>query len=432
MNLNLHHPCPPAPRSVRALPAFTLVEILISILILALGVLGLGALFPVIIREQRLGTDAAAGVSASNSARAMLTQSEWGAGLGSSSGTVHPILSTGNRAAGTQFLWDALRNPNYRSTTHAGDMVQKGLGKGYQLNTTTGISSTFQYYGQGEWYTSVVDLATGTLQLGYPEVNNTALSISGVGTVYYNNTAICNGSVNVPVATRLYPSGQQEPQFVWDVAFQRVTDFEHSHDPIYDPIRAAVFVRRLDPRLRAVGSAKSVRDAITNGSGTVGAADRRFPIGEDATTGDPTLDGTGQYSGIKTCEIEFQFDPVQPARNHRDRLYQPQQWVYGQPTNLARIWAQMKQPGQKLVDNLGNVYTVVGSGTEPGVGSGEYLKVDPPVPESVTKERAAPATTETTAYSTGDYSKRAIRQVAFTPQIPVSVTLVEVARGSGQ
>ena len=30
------------------------------------------------------------------------------------------------------------------------------------------------------------------------------------------------------------------------------------------------------------------------------------------------------------------------------------------------------------------------------------------------------------------YAKRAIRQVAFTPQIPVSVTLVEVARGSGQ
>ncbi len=439
MNQNFHHPSPCASHSKRVLSAFTLVEILISILILALGVLGLGALFPVIIREQRLGTDATAGVSVSNSARAMLTQSEWGAGLGTLDGTVHPILSNGNRAAGTQFLWNVLRNPNYLSKMHAGDLVQKGLGKGYQFNSTTGISTTFQFYGQGEWYTSVVDPMTGTLQLGYPEVNNAALSISGVGTVYYSDTAICKGSVNVPVAARLYPSGQ-EPQFVWDVAFQRVTDFEHTHNPILDAVRAVVFVRRLDPRLRISGAATSIRDAITNGSLLVQPADRKFPVSEIIATGDPALDGSTQptsqyqYSGIKTCEIEFQFDtsPTAPQLNHRDRLYQPQQWVYGQPVNLPRVWAQMKQPGQKLVDNLGNVYTVVGSGTEPGVGSGEYLKVDPPIPESVTKERAAPLAAETTAYPPGDYSKRAIRQVAFTPQIPVSVTLVEVARGSGQ
>ena len=94
------------------------------------------------------------------------------------------------------------------------------------------------------------------------------------------------------------------------------------------------------------------------------------------------------------------------------------------------------------MDNLGNVYTVVGSGNEPGittaqdfdgVAGSEYLKIDPPVPESVTEQRASPTTaTEVGGYSDLYYSKRAIRQVAFTPQIPVSVTLVEVARGSGQ
>lgn len=398
-------------------PAFTLVEILISILILALGVLGLGALFPVIIREQRLGTDAAAGVSASNSARAILTQSEWGAGLGAVGGSQHPILLNYGASAGTQFLWNVLRNPNYLSDTHATDLVQKGLGKGYRA----GQPGSFQYYGQGEWYTTVVDPVTGTLKLGYPDVNNAALSISGTGNVYFGNTALCPGWVNVPLTTRLYPAGN-EPQFVWDVAFQRVSDFEHTHDPIDDPIRAAIFVRRLDPRLRAAGS--TIREAIAGGA--------LLPVGEDAATGNPTLDGTGQYSTIKTCEIEFYFNPSTPSMNHRDRLYQPQGWVYGQPANLARMWALMKQPGQKLVDNLGNVYTVVGSGTEAGVGTGEYLKIDPPVPESVTAQRAAPAVNETSTYADAYYAKRAIRQVAFTPQIPVSVTLVEVARGAGQ
>lgn len=424
MNQTLHQHRTPDARPLA--PAFTLVEILISILILALGVLGLGALFPVIIREQRLGTDAAAGVSASNSARAILTQSEWGAGLGAVGGSQHPILLTSGASAGTRFLWNGLRNPYKYSTTHAADLVQKGLGKGYR----EGNPNNFQYYGQGEWYTTVVDLATGALQLGYPNATNPTLLLTGNGNVYYGTTALCPGWVDVPIATRLYPAGS-EPQFVWDVAFQRVSDFEHTHDPIDDAIRAAIFVRRLDPRLRAAGS--TIREAIVGGS--------ILPVGEDAATGNPTLDGTGQYSAIKTCEIEFFFSPSTPTMNHRDRLYQPQGWVYGQPANLARMWAQMKQPGQKLVDNLGNVYTVVGSGTESGVGTGEYLKIDPPVPESVTAERASPATSGEVANYLDlanptsrpqAYGRRAIRQVAFTPQIPVSVTLVEVARGSGQ
>ncbi len=435
------------PRSLSALilrvrRAFTLVEILISILILALGVLGLGALFPVIIREQRLGTDAVSGVSVSNAVRSILTRSEWGAALGPFNGTPHPMLVPGNGgspAAGTQFLWNAFRNPVYRlpdDSPRRDERIPKGLGLGYQRNNPT----SFQDYGQGEWYTRVVDLTTGALQLGYPELNSTTSPVTaGPGNAYFDASKRCKGWVEVPIAARLYPAGA-EPQFVWDVAFQRVSDFDHTHDPILDAVRAVVFIRRLDPRIRVTGTATSIRDAITNGNGSLSVqpADRRFPVSEVVATGDPALDGSTQpagqyqYSAIKTCEIEFYFNPSTPAASHRDRLYQPQQWAYGAPANLARIWAQMKQPGQKLVDNLGNVYTVVGSGTEPGVGSGEYLKVDPPVPESITAERAAPAATETTAYAYPTYATRAIRQVAFTPQIPVSVTLVEIARGSGQ
>ena len=37
--------------------AFSLIELLIAVLILALGLLGIGAVFPVVIREQRIGTE---------------------------------------------------------------------------------------------------------------------------------------------------------------------------------------------------------------------------------------------------------------------------------------------------------------------------------------------------------------------------------------
>jgi Tfp pilus assembly protein PilV len=53
----------------RALAAFSLIEVLISVLVLALGLLGLGAMFPVIIRQQRQATDATLGTMAANAAR---------------------------------------------------------------------------------------------------------------------------------------------------------------------------------------------------------------------------------------------------------------------------------------------------------------------------------------------------------------------------
>lgn len=418
----------PARSCVSRVRAFTLVEILISILILALGVLGLGVLFPVIIREQRLGTDATAGVSVGNSARTMLTQVNWAGGLRNTAG-VHPELSFDDSSE-MRFIWAVMRDPNLLSSVTPHPQIVKGLGKGWQ----DGSGTNYQYYARGEWYTTVVDLTTGALQLGVPLVGDTRLQlpIQSGPNVNVSGTMV-NGYCEVPIGARLYPSNG-EPQFVWDVAFQRVSNFEHTHSPLRDPIRAAVFVRRLDPRVRATGSAASVRDAITNGSGSVSNADARFPVGEDSLTGDPTLDGTGVYSAIKTCEIEFFYDALQPGvRTLRDRLYQPQQWTYGAPPNLARVWAQMRQPGQKLVDNLGNIYTVIGSGAEPTLMNREYLRVDPPVPENVTSRRASPAAAgETTAYGSGNYIRRAISQVAFTPQIPMSVSLVEVARGSPQ
>ena len=431
-----------AQRASPALPSFTLVEILISILILALGVLGLGALFPVIIREQRQGADATSGVFASNSARAMLTQAEWGNGLALNGAMPHPVLDPmfptprTDGTTPTEWLWSVLRNGDrYLLPATAARAPGDGLGRGY-LSTNL---NKFQRYGQGEWFVGLVDLVTGVGKIGFPDITNGLPQSPATMVKYGSPSLMVKGCVDLPVSQRLYLSSGLEPQFVWDFAVQRVTDFDHRHAPDWDDLRAAVFVRRIDQRIRLVGGATSVREALTNF--IPGNPEFRFPVGEDATTGDPTFDGTGRYSGIKTCEVEFFYvSPTDPLLNHRDRLYFPNALVGTAPTNWLRVYAQMRQPGQKLVDNLGNVYTVVGSGKEPGVAArtidltvpgAEYLKIDPPVPESVTKERASPMGAHYTPVHAGaEPTKRAIWQVAYTPQIPVSVTLVEVAKGT--
>src|SRR5205085_10239900 len=133
-----------------------------------------------------------------------------------------------------------------------------------------------------------------------------------------------------------------------------------------------------------------------------------MPVGEAPPTdsqngGTPTLDGTDgsggvYYSGVHTAEVEFWYNPQTPAQAHRDRLYCPTASALPTRPSRNRVkteWALMKQPGQKLVDNMGNIYTVVGSGSEPGVSAqdldnvpgADYVKIDPPVPDSVTADR---------------------------------------------
>lgn len=51
---------------------FTLIEVLIAVLVLAIGLLGIGAVFPVVVRQQRMAQDTIQGITARQSAEAYL------------------------------------------------------------------------------------------------------------------------------------------------------------------------------------------------------------------------------------------------------------------------------------------------------------------------------------------------------------------------
>lgn len=317
-------------------PAFSLIEVLIAVLILALGLLGLGAVFPVIIREQKIGNDIIIGTLAGNSARASFQ--------------------------------GMIQEPNFWVDARA---VLTGNAP------DTGIP-----YEQGAWLPAEIEpagLETG--EVHFPEVGG--------------------NSMLLPLKFRLYPfdAPAAQPQFVWDLALQRIADGDTSIDN--DALRVAFFVRRADPRIR-VPKGTSLYRAFAGRTG-LPQADWRVPVAED-TDGVPSYDGLGdtqpRYSQIRTMEIEFRYNPTGTAeQRRRDRLYvRP-----GDRTSVE--WRLAKQPNQKLIDNLGNVYTVLESGTLNA--NEEYIRISPEVPAYVTRNDQ-------------------IREIAFTPQVAAAIVTWKV------
>ncbi len=451
-------PTPISDRIDHARAGFSLIEILISILILALGLLGLGALFPVVIREQRAGTDAINGVIVSNAVRASMSSAKWGNALPRAGGQPHPALDIANYgiADATSFLWDRMRypfgHPLAAGSVNFNGSITDGLGAGF---TPANQRIDQQDFGFGQWLAGeIVDLNSGELLFGYPDdvdVRERAVAPSAANPSPPPPTNTrCTGYVEVPVAARLFPSGPGVvPIYVWDVAFQRVPGTRERDAsgrligrPFDDAVRAAIFVRRIDPRIRPPEGTSYV-EAIRGFSRVDGReladSERRLPVGEN-NLGIPTLDGTDgsgglRYSSIQTVNVRFDFDDSNPGRaavyGFRDRVY----FAAGvdQPLTqqeLRREYAFLRQPGQKIVDNLGNVYSVVGSGSQPGAagfdvdgdGDPDYLKIDPPVPADISFERSS-----LNAGSRPD--DVAIRQIAYTRQPPVSITLVDLLRG---
>ncbi|MBC7834619.1 MAG: prepilin-type N-terminal cleavage/methylation domain-containing protein [Phycisphaerales bacterium] len=335
--------------------AFSLIEVMIAVLILALGLLGLGAVFPVVIRQQRQGTDATMGVLASNATQAILSNLE--------------SIDSG--------AWR-----RWRDQPSTGQYGSLGLGTGNQ------------YLLQTEWMLPEVDERTGATFLA---LNNP-------------NTSPLNELIPLNIRDRIFPLAQgADPQFVWDFAIQRVHDGDNRIIPGSPPapnatfnndsVRLAIFIRRIDQRIRVPQG--STLQQVVSRQPSVPAADHRWPVGAD-DDGVPTGDGNGVYSEPRTVHVEARFvDPNDANITFRDRLYGP----ITQGTDPS--WRFAAQVGQKLVDNLGNLYTVV---SVPPVAPADqpYVKVSPSLPSHLNQ---------------AENNAGLLTQVVFTPQIPADVIL---------
>ncbi len=338
--------------SDRSRSGFSLIEILISVLILALGLLGLGALFPVVLREQRIASENIQGVLVANNTRAMLAQMDLNALL--------PTSGPPNRDVWSNWRWR-------------------------QSNGTAELDKNPYQYGQ--WYVADVD-ADGAAEFG--DRNSTS-------------------AIRLPLAVRLHPSDggdKGRPQFVWDIAVHRVSDFVAGNSSLTDPLQAVIFVRRIDPRIR-VGPGRTLRQVLI-GDG-ISAGERRLPVGrQNGSTFLPTLDGTDGSGGLRystpvTADRGTDFDII-PGDG---------KYVVGVDIRQANgKGGLMAQPNQRLVDNLGNVYTVEAIEQDPATISRSRLRINPPIASPLTEA--------------GPVTRPRVVSFVFTPQVPAAVAVMEV------
>lgn len=328
--------------------AFTLLEVLIGVLVLAIALLGLAALFPVIVREQRIAREGVLGVSVARSAEAALT---------------------GNNA-----------------------MLSYASGSGWK----SFAGKIKDDANKNRWQVSLVGDAVDGNSKSIYNGSNLSLPCSLIGSV--------GGRFIIKEEDRLSVSQNlADPALVWDVAACLANDQVVSgvssaggQDsvavPKSIPVRVALFVRRVDPRIRVLPNETLMNVIKRPGVFATGVDSRGFP----------NLEGTGAYSRPLYMKIT---DVLASVNNGplNVLVLDPSNATTGiQPQDLVTM---VKQSGQKLVDNSGNVFTVLSFDNNV---NNYNIKVEGTVSTSVQQQARAGKL-----------------EVVFTPQIPAAVrTLV--------
>ncbi len=333
---------------------FSLIEVLMATLILALGLLGLGAVLPVIIRQQSLSSDQSLGTSAMQSAIAHLEGSK------------------------------SLAAEKWKNFVYAPPLT------------------LIDDWRAQRWFVPTVNREDASVELFDPAVSLTIVP---------NNIAISGSTESISLGSRVFPTpetGDTEPRFVWDIAMRR--DFKGGG------MQLAVFVRRIDP-FAARGVEGTLFEALLDPRSQT----RRFPVSLD-NEGRPRLDGAviaGRYSVPLTAEVELYPDP-----GATDRRFISVSRVFDSSTgnfiNDAIAFPQLSQPGQKLVDNLGNIHTVDSAEL---VGNVLVLRLTRPIALSVPVQRV-PETLPDGVRAEAFVPTQYLQQVVFTPQVPVAVEVI--------
>lgn len=346
-------------RANRIRSGFSLVEVLISVVILALGVLGLAAVFPAVIRQQRAAQDETMGVVVARSAQMQLER------------------------ATSVIRWDKLE-----------------LDSGFSADRARGNDDAFPACGRqaynGRWEPTwnwpgldsgdaprYADQGTIVIRGGLK-----CVKYISAGREFWGDPTPINSGPPEPeelllVQERVFPTSYSgsSPQFVWDPVARRLPGSVGRPGPI----QVAVFVRRIDPNIRVPAGA-TLSQLLTPAQ--TGERPAVLPLGVDRD-GNPTLNGTGDYSTPLDLEVTT-------TDAQQDGLYVELELAGG--TNAQR--RHVAQVGQKLLDNLGQIREVTGWRRD-----GDQIV----------------ALTVSPGLSSAE--QRLINQVVYTPQIPAAVLL---------
>lgn len=400
--------------------AFTLLEILISVVVLAIGLVGVVAIFPAVIDLQRRAQDTVIGQNAASSAEAQLV------------GTFveNPSLNwlDWESVYGEDDLTQINRFPAF-------EILGKDVGISVRdARVAVGVSDyiyDFLWDASWEWERSENKDAfanlkdTGNLVIGGGVTNDSILK---------NQTERTLPTLELEIGDRLMPDAASgaPPRYVYDMVVRRV-DAGIGFAPrgasgvrTYEkkvpaarldelPLQIAVFVRRIDRNIR-VPAGVSIREAITgvkddpDDTGSIASGNRRLPLA--VTPGDTcrlVQNGKPGDHSYSTPIAAFLRDTtlLQSDENNANAwdLFDPTSLRHvGNGTNATSAAERLTQVGQLFVDNTGVVRKVTAIVQKDIDNASRNLLVVTP------------------AFSTN--SPDVYRQIVFTPQVPVDIRVL--------
>lgn len=272
---------------------FTLVEVLIAVAVLGLGLLGLAAVFPVLVTEQRDAADKQIG----DSARAVAV------------GLLEAPSSEAQR------LLDLLRDNGPYATGSATELAEAISGKSLPAALFSLLLLEDNTWSDlNDW---IVPGADGSYEL---DEASGALTISAESVL-----ADALATVQIPVADRVIPDVFQaagEPRYVWDFAVRRAPDDRawSGSGTRREILEMAVFIRRIDPsiqvpsRLRSdddarlqLGRRLRLSDIITFNIVELRPEEFRLAVAIDPSTDLPLPDASparGEYAAPRVVQVD--------------------------------------------------------------------------------------------------------------------------------